>query len=72
MSASSARPGRPAGVEDPPEFAAWRALGMLVQLGVTDQAKLAPAPASTINFDDFLNSGPSSAPSSAAAGTPAR
>jgi thiamine biosynthesis lipoprotein ApbE len=43
MSASSARPGRPAGVEDPPEFAAWRALGMLVQLGVTDQAKLAPA-----------------------------
>jgi thiamine biosynthesis lipoprotein ApbE len=43
MSASSARPGRPAGVEDPPEFAAWRALGMLIQLGVTDQAKLAPA-----------------------------
>jgi thiamine biosynthesis lipoprotein ApbE len=43
MSDSSARPGRPAGVEDPPEFAAWRALGMLIQLGVTDQAKLAPA-----------------------------
>jgi thiamine biosynthesis lipoprotein ApbE len=43
MSASSAPPGRPAGVEDPPEFAAWRALGMLIQLGVTDQAKLAPA-----------------------------
>jgi thiamine biosynthesis lipoprotein ApbE len=43
MSDSSARPGRPAGVEDQPEFAAWRALGMLIQLGVTDQAKLAPA-----------------------------
>jgi FAD:protein FMN transferase len=26
-----------------PEFAAWRALGMLIQLGVTDPAKLAPA-----------------------------
>jgi thiamine biosynthesis lipoprotein ApbE len=43
MSDSPARPGRPAGVEDPPEFAAWRALGMLIQLGVTDPAKLAPA-----------------------------
>ena len=28
---------------DQPEFAAWRALGMLIQLGVTDPAKLAPA-----------------------------
>jgi thiamine biosynthesis lipoprotein len=28
---------------EPPEFAAWRALGMLIQLGVTDPAKLAPA-----------------------------
>ena len=49
MSESSARPDRPdrpdrpAGVDDPPEFAAWRALGMLIQLGVTDPAKLAPA-----------------------------
>ena len=43
MSASSARPDRPAGLDDPPEFAAWRALGMLIQLGVTDPAKLAPA-----------------------------
>jgi thiamine biosynthesis lipoprotein ApbE len=43
MSDSSARPAGTAGVEDPPEFAAWRALGMLIQLGVTDQAKLAPA-----------------------------
>ena len=33
----------PASVDLPPEFAAWRALGMLIQLGVTDQAKLAPA-----------------------------
>jgi thiamine biosynthesis lipoprotein ApbE len=43
MSDSSARPGRLPGVEDPPEFAAWRALGMLIQLGVTNQAKLASA-----------------------------
>jgi thiamine biosynthesis lipoprotein ApbE len=43
MSESSARPDRPAEVEAPSEFAAWRALGMLIQLGVTDPAKLAPA-----------------------------
>ena len=43
MSESSARPGKSAGVEAQPEFAAWRALGMLIQLGVTDQARLAPA-----------------------------
>jgi len=43
MSESSARPDRPAEVEAPPEFAAWRALGMLIQLGVTEPAKLAPA-----------------------------
>ncbi len=43
MSEPSARPGPPAGVDDPPEFAAWRALGMLIQLGVTDPAKLAAA-----------------------------
>ena len=43
MSDPSARPGGPAGVEDPPEFAAWRALGMLIQLGVTDPANLAQA-----------------------------
>ena len=43
MSESSARPGKPAGVGAQPEFAAWRALGMLIQLGVTDPAKLAPA-----------------------------
>jgi thiamine biosynthesis lipoprotein ApbE len=43
MSESSARPDRSSGIDDPPEFAAWRALGMLIQLGVTDPAKLAPA-----------------------------
>jgi thiamine biosynthesis lipoprotein len=43
MSESSARPGEPAEVDAQPEFAAWRALGMLIQLGVTDPAKLAPA-----------------------------
>jgi thiamine biosynthesis lipoprotein ApbE len=43
MSESSARPDGPAGVADPPEFAAWRALGMLIQLGVTDPATLAQA-----------------------------
>ena len=43
MSESSARPGKPAGVDAQPEFAAWRALGMLIQLGVTDPAKLAAA-----------------------------
>jgi thiamine biosynthesis lipoprotein ApbE len=43
MSESSARPGKPAEVEAQPEFAAWRALGMLIQLGVTDPAKLARA-----------------------------
>ena len=43
MGAPSARPDRSAGVDLPPEFAAWRALGMLIQLGVTDPAKLAPA-----------------------------
>ena len=43
MSESSARPGKPAGVDAQPEFAAWRALGMLIQLGVTDPAKLARA-----------------------------
>jgi thiamine biosynthesis lipoprotein len=43
MSESSARPDTPAGVDAQPEFAAWRALGMLIQLGVTDPAKLAPA-----------------------------
>ncbi len=35
------------------------------------QAKQAPPPPSNINFDDFLNSGPSSAPSSAAPAAPA-
>jgi len=43
MSESSAQPGKPAGVGAQPEFAAWRALGMLIQLGVTDPAKLARA-----------------------------
>ncbi len=43
MGEPSARPDQSAGVDLPPEFAAWRALGMLVQLGVTDPAKLAPA-----------------------------
>jgi len=43
MGEPSARPDRSAGVGLPPEFAAWRALGMLIQLGVTDPAKLAPA-----------------------------
>jgi thiamine biosynthesis lipoprotein ApbE len=43
MGESSARPDWPAGVDGPPEFAAWRALGMLIQLGVTDPARLAPA-----------------------------
>ena len=43
MSESSARPGKSADVGAEPEFAAWRALGMLIQLGVTDPAKLAPA-----------------------------
>jgi thiamine biosynthesis lipoprotein ApbE len=43
MNESSARPGRPTVVNAPPEFAAWRALGMLIQLGVTDPTKLAPA-----------------------------
>jgi len=43
MSESSARPGKSAVVGAQPEFAAWRALGMLIQLGVTDPAKLAPA-----------------------------
>jgi thiamine biosynthesis lipoprotein ApbE len=47
MSEPSARQDRSARasarVDDPPEFAAWRALGMLIQLGVTDPASLAPA-----------------------------
>jgi thiamine biosynthesis lipoprotein len=43
MSVSSARPGKSTEVGAEPEFAAWRALGMLIQLGVTDSAKLAPA-----------------------------
>jgi len=43
MSESPAQPGNPAGVGAQPEFAAWRALGMLIQLGVTDPAKLAAA-----------------------------
>ncbi|HEY5398276.1 MAG TPA: FAD:protein FMN transferase [Trebonia sp.] len=43
MSESSARPDTSAGVDAQPEFAAWRALGMLIQLGVTDPAALAPA-----------------------------
>jgi FAD:protein FMN transferase len=43
MSESSAGPGKSAGVGAQPEFAAWRTLGMLIQLGVTDPAKLAPA-----------------------------
>jgi thiamine biosynthesis lipoprotein ApbE len=43
MSESSARPGKSTEVGAEPEFAAWRALGMLIQLGVTDSAKLAPA-----------------------------
>jgi thiamine biosynthesis lipoprotein ApbE len=43
MSESSARPGKSAGAGAQPEFAAWRALGMLIQLGVTDPATLAPA-----------------------------
>jgi thiamine biosynthesis lipoprotein ApbE len=43
MSEPSARPGKSAGIDPSPEFAAWRGLGMLIQLGVTDQAKLAPA-----------------------------
>ena len=43
MSESSARPGKSAEAGAEPEFAAWRALGMLIQLGVTDPAKLAPA-----------------------------
>ena len=43
MSESSARPGKSAEVGAEPEFAAWRALGMLIQLGVTDPARHAPA-----------------------------
>jgi thiamine biosynthesis lipoprotein ApbE len=43
MSESPKRPGKTAGVDAQPEFAAWRALGMLIQLGVTDPAKLARA-----------------------------
>jgi thiamine biosynthesis lipoprotein ApbE len=43
MSESSERPAAPTGVDEPPEFAAWRSLGMLIQLGVTDPGKLAPA-----------------------------
>jgi thiamine biosynthesis lipoprotein ApbE len=43
MSESSAHPGKPARADARPEFAAWRALGMLIQLGVTDPAKLARA-----------------------------
>ena len=43
MSESSARPGKSAEVDAQPEFVAWRALGMLIQLGVTDQAGLARA-----------------------------
>jgi thiamine biosynthesis lipoprotein len=43
MSEPSARPDKQAGVGDPPEFAAWRALGMLIQLGVTDPGRLAHA-----------------------------
>ena len=43
MSESSAGPGASAGAGAEPEFAAWRALGMLIQLGVTDPAKLAAA-----------------------------
>jgi thiamine biosynthesis lipoprotein ApbE len=43
MSESSARPGKSAEVGAQPEFVAWRALGMLIQLGVTDQAGLARA-----------------------------
>ena len=43
MSQSSAAAGGPDPIVDPPEFAAWRALGMLIQLGVTDPAQLAPA-----------------------------
>jgi thiamine biosynthesis lipoprotein ApbE len=43
MSESSARPGKSAVVGAQPEFAAWRALGMLIQLGVTDPANLAAA-----------------------------
>jgi thiamine biosynthesis lipoprotein ApbE len=43
MSESSARPGTSAGAGAEPEFAAWRALGMLIQLGLTDPAALAPA-----------------------------
>ncbi len=44
MSEPSARQGWSArGVDDPPEFAAWRTLGMLVQLGVTDPARLTQA-----------------------------
>ena len=43
MSESSARPGTPTGAGAEPEFAAWRALGMLIQLGVTDPAALAQA-----------------------------
>jgi thiamine biosynthesis lipoprotein ApbE len=43
MSESSAQPGKPARADAQPEFAAWRALGMLIQLGVTDPAKLARA-----------------------------
>jgi thiamine biosynthesis lipoprotein ApbE len=41
MSGPSAHPDRPALVDDPPAFAAWRALGMLIQLGVTEPGKLA-------------------------------
>ena len=43
MSDASARPGMSARIDPQPEFAAWRALGMLIQLGVTDPAKLAAA-----------------------------
>jgi thiamine biosynthesis lipoprotein ApbE len=43
MSEPSARQDRSGCIDDPPEFAAWRALGMLIQLGVTDPARLTPA-----------------------------
>jgi thiamine biosynthesis lipoprotein ApbE len=43
VSGSSARPDRSTLADAPPAFTAWRALGMLIQLGVTDANRLAAA-----------------------------
>jgi thiamine biosynthesis lipoprotein len=43
MSGSQARPDRSMPADAPPAFTAWRALGMLIQLGVTDPERLAAA-----------------------------